>query len=47
MFEIKNMSISIADRYLVKDLSLTLNEKDKLAIIGEEGNGKSTLLKLF
>ena len=31
---------------LVKDLSLTVNQGDKLAIIGEEGNGKSTLLKL-
>lgn len=45
MLEIKDLSISINDRYLVKHLSLTLNKKDKLAIIGEEGNGKSTLLK--
>lgn len=45
MFEIKNMDIYIYPRYLVKNLSLTLNKGDKLAIIGEEGNGKSTLLK--
>lgn len=45
MLEIKNLNIKIEDRYLIKDLSLTLNNKDKLAIIGEEGNGKSTLLK--
>ena len=45
MFEIKNMDIFIYPRYLIKDLSLTLNKGDKLAIIGEEGNGKSTLLK--
>lgn len=45
MFEIKDLSISINGRYLVKNLSLTLNNGDKLAIIGEEGNGKSTLLK--
>lgn len=45
MIEIKNLSIKVNDRYLVKDLSLNLNKKDKLAIIGEEGNGKSTLLK--
>lgn len=30
---------------IVEDLSLTLNEGDKIALIGEEGNGKSTLLK--
>ncbi len=45
MLEIKDMSISIENRYLIKNLSLVLNEGDKLAIIGEEGNGKSTLLK--
>lgn len=45
MFEIKDMYISIKGRYLIKNLSLTLNTGDKLAIIGEEGNGKSTLLK--
>ena len=45
MIEIKDLSISINDRYLVKSLSFNLNNNDKLAIIGEEGNGKSTLLK--
>lgn len=45
MVEISNLSISIKDRFLIKNLSLTLNQNDKLAIIGEEGNGKSTLLK--
>lgn len=45
MIEIKNLSIKVNDRYLIKDLTLNLNKNDKLAIIGEEGNGKSTLLK--
>lgn len=45
MLEIKNLTISIMDRYLVKNLNLVLNIGDKLAIIGEEGNGKSSLLK--
>lgn len=45
MLEINNLSIKVQDRYLIKNLSLTLNAGDKLAIIGEEGNGKSTLLK--
>lgn len=45
MLEIKDLSISINDRYLIKNLNLVLNKGDKLAIIGEEGNGKSTLLK--
>lgn len=45
MLEIKNLYISVNDRYLIKDLNLTLNKGDKLGVIGEEGNGKSTLLK--
>lgn len=45
MLELNNLTISIEDRFLIKNLNLTLNKGDKLAIIGEEGNGKSTLLK--
>lgn len=45
MFEVKNVDITIENRYLIKSLSFNLHKKDKLAIIGEEGNGKSTLLK--
>ena len=45
MLEINDLTISINDRYLIKNLNLVLNSGDKLAIIGEEGNGKSTLLK--
>ncbi len=45
MLEVNEISIMIHTRYLVQSLSFTLNQKDKLAIIGEEGNGKSTLLK--
>lgn len=45
MLEVKDLSIMLGERYLIKDLSFNLNVKDKMAIIGEEGNGKSTLLK--
>ena len=34
-------------RELVNDLSFTVSGRDRLAVIGEEGNGKSTLLKLI
>ena len=36
MLEIKNLSIIVNHKYMIKDLSLVLNEKAKLAIIGEE-----------
>ncbi|MBR2045024.1 MAG: ABC-F family ATP-binding cassette domain-containing protein [Agathobacter sp.] len=49
MLQIKNLTIThIKDaRVLLQDLSFSLNAGDKAAIIGEEGNGKSTLLKLI
>ena len=33
-------------RVLLNDFSFVLNKKDKIALIGEEGNGKSTILKI-
>ncbi len=45
MLEIKDLNISINGRDLIRGLNLVLNPGDKLAVIGEEGNGKSTLLK--
>ncbi len=49
MLQVKNLTIThIKDnRVLLQDLSFTLNAGEKAAIIGEEGNGKSTLLKLI
>lgn len=47
MLELNNISIIIdsKNRPLLKNFSFVLNKGDKVAIIGEEGNGKSTLLK--
>ena len=47
MIEIRNLNIKLrnSDRYLIKDFNLILNNKDKAAIIGEEGNGKTTFIK--
>ncbi|VUW92850.1 putative ABC transporter ATP-binding protein YheS [Streptococcus constellatus] len=49
MLQIRHLTIThLKDlKDLVSDLSLTVNAGDKIAIIGEEGNGKSTLLKLL
>lgn len=47
MPEIRNLTIQhrASGRTLVSDLSFTIQAGDRIAIIGEEGNGKSTLLK--
>jgi len=49
MLQVKNLNIYHKKdlRPLATDLSFTLNDGDRAAIIGEEGNGKSTLLKLL
>jgi len=49
MLQIKNLTIThLKDlRTIIKDFSFTLNQGDKAVLIGEEGNGKSTLLKLI
>lgn len=49
MLQIRHLTIThLKDlKDLISDLSLTVNAGDKAGIIGEEGNGKSTLLKLL
>ncbi len=49
MLQVKNISLRLKenDRPLLSDFSFFLERGDKAAIIGEEGNGKSTLLKLM
>ncbi|MBQ9341153.1 MAG: ABC-F family ATP-binding cassette domain-containing protein, partial [Lachnospiraceae bacterium] len=47
MLQIKNLTITHRKdlRIILEDFNLTLNDGDKAVIIGEEGNGKSTLMK--
>ncbi len=47
MIQVKNLNIQHRKdlRVILENFSLVLNDGDKAAIIGEEGNGKSTLMK--
>lgn len=49
MLQVKDVSITYKKdlRVLISQLSFVLNPGDKAALIGEEGNGKSTLMKLI
>ena len=49
LLQIKNLTITHRkdNRIILNKFNLNLNFGDKTAIIGEEGNGKSTLLKLI
>ena len=48
MLNINHLTVTtLKGRVLLEDFSFTLNKGDKIALIGEEGNGKSTLLKIM
>lgn len=49
MLQIRHLTIRHKKDYriLLEDFNLTINKGDKCALIGEEGNGKSTLMKLI
>lgn len=42
---IKNLQLFAGDKLLLKNANLTVNRGDKLAVVGENGTGKSTLIK--
>ena len=45
--EIKSLDFSIKGEVILKDVNLTVRQKDFMAIIGPNGGGKTTLLKLI
>ena len=47
VFELENVNYSIEGRQLVKDFSAQVQRGDKIALIGPNGCGKTTLLKLM
>jgi zinc transport system ATP-binding protein len=47
ILEIKNLTFDYDGVNILNDINLSLNDKDFLAIIGPNGGGKSTLLKLI
>ena len=49
MLQIQHLTITLNENFrtILKDFTFTLNPGDRAVIIGEEGNGKSTLLKLI
>ena len=47
MIDIKNLSFAYDKEKVLEDINLTVEQKDFLAIIGPNGGGKSTLLKLI
>ena len=47
LINLENVSKKFGAKTLFKDINFTLNEKEKVALIGVNGSGKSTLLKII
>lgn len=47
LLEVKNLSKSIGAKYLFQDLSFVIVPGEKIALIGRNGHGKTTLLKML
>lgn len=47
MLNIHNLSVSFSGEYLFKEISYRLNGGDRVGLIGKNGAGKSTMLKLL
>ncbi len=47
IIEIKNVSFDYTDEPVLKDISLNIHQGDYLGIIGPNGGGKTTLLKII
>lgn len=45
MIEIKNLNKKFGDLWVLKNINLTINEGERVVIVGESGTGKSTLLR--
>ena len=47
MFEARNLSLSVGTKQLLSDTSFRIGDKDRVALVGLNGTGKTTLLRLI
>ncbi len=47
LFDLRNVSYSIGDKNLIEGFTKRILQRDKIAIVGHNGSGKSTFLKLL
>ncbi|MCQ2198283.1 MAG: ABC-F family ATP-binding cassette domain-containing protein [Paludibacteraceae bacterium] len=47
MISINNLSVNFGGRDLLEEISFVVNDKDRIALVGRNGAGKSTMLKLI
>ena len=47
ILNVQQLKKEFGDDILFEDVSFSLNDNDRLALIGPNGNGKSTLIKII
>ncbi|WP_299098599.1 ABC-F family ATP-binding cassette domain-containing protein [uncultured Winogradskyella sp.] len=47
MISVDNLAVEFSGQTLFKDVSFTINENDKIALMGKNGAGKSTMMKII
>ena len=47
MLDLINISLQFGGKYLFKDVNLKINSGDKISLVGPNGTGKSSLLKII
>ncbi|MGZ6254797.1 MAG: ABC-F family ATP-binding cassette domain-containing protein [Candidatus Chromulinivorax sp.] len=47
MIHLKNLTLKFGDQMVYDDLSLMIQDEDRIALVGRNGSGKSTLLKVI
>ena len=46
MISIDGLTVEFGAKPLFKDVSFVINERDRIALVGKNGAGKSTMLKI-
>ena len=47
MIDLINVSLQFGGKYLFKEVSFKINSGDRISLVGANGNGKSSLLKMI
>ena len=47
MISVQNLSVEFSSKSLFDDVNFVINKKDKIALVGKNGAGKSTMLKII
>lgn len=47
MISVQNLRVEFSSKPLLDDISFVINKKDKIALVGKNGAGKSTMLKII